>query len=96
MRDHRDREQKKNFRQMNMCQVHDTKLITTYYEDLDLLVMKCRDKDCTESHGMVESFQAKKDKKKQAWLKKAAQKIVDDIMDDSAPFPNEVEAITQQ
>ncbi|MHA2064500.1 MAG: hypothetical protein ACXABY_08990 [Candidatus Thorarchaeota archaeon] len=65
-------------RQQNQCPVHETKLVTTYYDDLDLLVSKCRDEQCIEGHGMIENFKMKKDKKRQAWEKKNARKVVQD------------------
>ncbi len=75
--DHKEREQRTQRRQQNMCPTHDTKLITTYYEDLDLLVTKCRDKGCLDGHGMTEQFKAKKERKKQAWLDRSAQVDID-------------------
>jgi hypothetical protein len=61
----------------NMCPTHGTKLQSTYYEDLDLLLFKCRNKYCEDGHIIVEKFQERKEKKRQVWLKKNVQKIVD-------------------
>lgn len=74
-------ERKTEHRQQNMCPIHATKLQTAYYDDLDLLVTKCREKDCTEGHSMTEQFKARKDRKKQAWLKKNAHKLVEDTIE---------------
>lgn len=67
----------------NTCPVHNTKLISTYYDDLDLLLFKCREKTCTEGHKIVEAFQARKEKKRQRWLKEQADKIIEDISSES-------------
>jgi len=65
-------------RQQNQCPVHETKLITTYYEEMDLLVSKCSEEQCTEGHSLIENFKAKKTKKRQAWEKKSAIKVIND------------------
>ncbi len=88
----KEREIRSRRKQFNMCPTHGVRLQTTYYEDLDLLVTKCRDEDCIDGHGMTEEFQSKKEKKKKFWESKNAKKIVDDAINEMMAEDNKTQA----
>ena len=89
--DNQDRQRRHQNRRDNMCPTHEVKLKTKHYgerdlneagENLDLLIIQCPIDGCTDGHGMVENFAAKKEKKRQNWIKKNAPKIVSDELDE--------------
>lgn len=56
----------------NTCPTHGTRLTTAYYSDMDLLLVKCSEKRCTDGHAIVENYLEMKEKKKKEWLARQA------------------------
>ncbi len=85
----KDKEEKKPKRRTpNMCPEHGIRLISTYYEDLDMLLFKCIEEFCEEGHIIEEHFKARKERRHQFWVKKEAQKIIDGTVITMEPAHN--------
>ena len=78
----REREMRAYRKQLDLCPTHGTKLMRVYYEDLDLMTTKCRDRDCIDGHAMIENFKQKKQKRRKTFVSKKVQKELDAAADE--------------